>query len=73
MHNLMLATTERHDMSDLIDTSEIARMLGLTRSYITDKVTKRDDFPKPKIAISQKTVRWARDEVERWAAPSHPA
>lgn len=61
-------------MSDLIDTSEIASMLGLTRHYITDIVTKRFDFPAPKIAISQKTKRWERADVMRWAEPkSHPA
>ena len=55
-------------MNDLIDTMGIAQLLGLTRDYTTDRVIKRPDFPKPRIAISQKTKRWAREEVERWAS-----
>jgi predicted DNA-binding transcriptional regulator AlpA len=53
-------------MNDLLSTADIARLLGLTRDYTTDKLTKRPGFPKPRVAISQKTRRWAREEVELW-------
>jgi predicted DNA-binding transcriptional regulator AlpA len=52
--------------TDLIDTKEIARMLGMTRGYITGHVTKRPDFPKPLINMSQKTRRWSRADVMKF-------
>jgi predicted DNA-binding transcriptional regulator AlpA len=53
-------------MNDLLGTADIARMLGLSRDYITDKLTKKPGFPKPRVAISQKTKRWAREDIEQW-------
>ncbi len=50
-------------MSELITTGDIAQYLGVTREYVTDKLTKRPDFPKPAICISQKLKKWRRDEV----------
>lgn len=52
---------------DLIDTAEVARMLGLTREYVTDKLTKRPGFPKPVLNASQRLRRWRRADVESWA------
>lgn len=52
----------------LIDTKDIAELLGLTRDYVTDRLTKQPGFPKPKINISQKTRRWCREEILQWAA-----
>lgn len=53
-------------MSDLLNTADIARLLGLSRDYTTDKLTKKPGFPKPRVAISQKTKRWAREDIENW-------
>lgn len=51
---------------DLIDTAEIARMVGVTREYATDRLVKRPGFPRPAISLSQKTRRWRRGDVQRW-------
>ena len=49
--------------TDLIDTAEIARMLGVSRGHATGRLTKRPDFPKPRVNISQKLRRWSREDV----------
>jgi predicted DNA-binding transcriptional regulator AlpA len=54
--------------ADLITTADIAEDLGLARDYVTSKLTKRPDFPKPALRLSQKTVRWLRDDYESWKA-----
>ena len=48
-------------------TKDIADLYGLNREYVTDKLTKRPDFPKPAVNVSQRFRRWNRSEVERWA------
>lgn len=54
--------------NDLIDTAGIAALLGVTRAYATDRITKRADFPAPVIDVSERTRRWNRDDVLRWAS-----
>jgi predicted DNA-binding transcriptional regulator AlpA len=56
-------------MNDLIGTADIANMLRLTRDYVTDRLTKKPGFPKPRVAISQKTRLWSRSDIEKWMAP----
>lgn len=41
--------------------ADIAELLGLSREYVTDRITKRLDFPKPFT-----TVRAARAIGARW-------
>lgn len=53
-------------MSELIDTAGIAKALGLERTYVTDRVVKREDFPAPAFALSNKTVRWRLSDFESW-------
>lgn len=53
--------------ADRWGTEQIASYLGLTRRYVTDQLTKRRDFPKPVLNVSQRTRRWAADQVRRWA------
>jgi predicted DNA-binding transcriptional regulator AlpA len=48
-------------------TKDIAETLGLTREYVTDKLTKRPDFPKPAVNISQRLRRWKKADFDRWA------
>ena len=48
-------------------TSDIARHFGVRRRTVTDKWTKRPNFPVPKQRISRKVVRWAADEVQAWS------
>lgn len=62
------APSPRLDPADLIDTGDIAGMLGLTRAHVTDKLTKRPGFPPPVLRLSRKTVRWSRKAIERWIA-----
>lgn len=50
----------------LIDTKEIAERLSLSRDYVTDKLTKREDFPAPHLRLSRKTVKWLLADFERW-------
>jgi predicted DNA-binding transcriptional regulator AlpA len=51
---------------DFVSTGDIADDLGLQRDYVTAKLTKRPDFPAPALKLSQKTVRWLRDDYEAW-------
>lgn len=51
---------------DLISTADIAEDLGLCREYVTGRLVKRPDFPAPVLRLSQKTVRWLRDDYEAW-------
>lgn len=52
---------------DPIDTAGIAALLGVCRRHVTERLSKRPDFPRPIINISQKTRRWSRSEVLSWA------
>lgn len=53
-------------MSALIDTRAIAERLELTREYVTDKLVKRPDFPKPYLNINRKVRKWLAEDVEMW-------
>lgn len=62
--------TQSSIMSPTLDTKEIAELLGVTRPYVTDVLTKRADFPAPKINRSARMRRWSREAVEAWASGS---
>lgn len=47
-----------------VDTAGIAAMLGCTRAHVTDRLTKRPDFPKPFINVSQKMRYWRLADVQ---------
>lgn len=51
---------------DLIDTAQIAAMLGVSRQHVTDRLTKQPSFPAPKIDLSQRLRRWDRADVLAW-------
>lgn len=53
-------------MIALIDTGQIAAMLEVTREYVTDRLTKRPDFPRPKVNLSRRLRRWEEAEVRAW-------
>lgn len=55
-------------MKEYLTTQQIADRLDLERKYVTDKVVKRPEFPKPAIKLSQKTRKWLRDDFEHWLA-----
>lgn len=56
---------------DLLDPTDIAELLGLTRAYVVAELTKRPDFPSPTIDLSRKVRRWARADVLAWMQPDH--
>lgn len=56
-------------MTDTIDTAQIAKILGCSRRHVAERLIKRPDFPKPKIAVSQRCRRWAEADVMAWASP----
>ena len=53
-------------MTDLLDTKDIAQMLGVTRAHCVGRIVKRPDFPKPAVAVSQRLKRWRKAEVLKW-------
>ena len=50
----------------LLTLDDIAEMVSAPRPYVRDVLVKRPEFPKPCIALSQKTRRWDRAEVDAW-------
>lgn len=51
-----------------VDTKRIAEVLGLSRTYVTDTLTKQPGFPRPVVDMSQKLRRWDWDDVARYLA-----
>lgn len=51
----------------LWDTAEIAAAFKVARRTVTDKWTKRPDFPAPRQRINRKIVRWSAEDVQKWA------
>lgn len=49
-----------------LDTAGIAALLGLSREHVTDRLTKRVDFPKPYINVSRRTRYWRTTDVLKW-------
>lgn len=49
-----------------LDTAGIAAVLGVTREHVTDRITKRPDFPKPFINVSRRLRFWRQSEVHAW-------
>lgn len=53
-------------MPEYVGTREIAEELGLARKYVTDRLTKREDFPAPALKLTRKTVLWLRSDFNKW-------
>jgi len=49
-----------------LDTAGIAAILGVTRVHVTDRITKRPDFPKPFINVSRRLRYWRVSDVQAW-------
>ncbi|RYE43818.1 MAG: hypothetical protein EOP24_26600 [Hyphomicrobiales bacterium] len=58
----LLQTTAR------LDTAGIAALLGCTRAHVTDRLSKRPDFPKPFINVSQKMRYWRLSDIQNFIA-----
>lgn len=55
-----------------VTTKDIADTLGVTREYVTDKLTKRPDFPKPFVNKSQRLRRWKESDFRAWLQCPQP-
>ena len=63
------ATIQQNPMASTVprlDTAGIAAMLGVTRGHVTDRITKRPDFPKPFINVSRRLRYWRQSDVQAW-------
>lgn len=60
-------------MSAYIDTGQIAEILGLSRRYVTNHLTKRADFPEPALNLSQRARRWKEADIRAWLRRVHPS
>jgi len=55
-----------------VDTAGIAQLLGCTREHVTNRLTKRPDFPAPIVNVSRKMRFWALADVQRWMRGKRP-
>lgn len=46
-----------------MDYIDIAKYIGVSVEHTRNRLTKRPDFPRPAIHISQKLIRWNMEEV----------
>ena len=63
------ATAQQNPMASAaprLDTAGIAELLGVTRVHVTDRITKRPDFPKPFINVSRRLRYWRTSDVNAW-------
>jgi glutathione-regulated potassium-efflux system ancillary protein KefG len=56
------------DVDDLIDTQDVARVLGLAhRNTVSEYQARYQDMPRPVIDLGRgRSKLWLRPEVERW-------
>ncbi|MDQ3351204.1 MAG: hypothetical protein M3501_04495 [Actinomycetota bacterium] len=63
--------TERVDLAELLDASEVAALLGLSHRNSVSVYRKRHaDFPEPVVAKSR-CLLWRRADVEAWSGSRH--
>lgn len=55
-------------MSAKLSATQVAELLGVSRKHFVDTISKRHDFPPPKIVVSRLTRFWDKDDVLKWAA-----
>lgn len=53
---------------ELMTLDDIAQTLKLRREYVRDRLSKRPDFPRPAVQISQKHRLWALADLHQWQA-----
>lgn len=66
MNTTAIATNSLASAVPRLDTAGIAAMLGVTRVHVTDRITKRPDFPKPFINVSRRLRYWRQSDVQAW-------
>ena len=52
--------------TEYVTTADIAAALEFGREYVTDRLVKRPDFPKPALRLNKKVVKWRRSDFEAW-------
>ena len=50
----------------LIGRQDIAAALNITVEQVRKSLEVRQDFPRPVLRLSRKTVRWREEDVRRW-------
>lgn len=58
------------DPADLLDTTDVARLLGLSKATAVSVYRRRyDDFPQPLVDKGRgRCLLWLRADIVRWAA-----
>ena len=59
-------TRQQQAQPQVLDTAQIAALLGVSRRHVTGSITKRPDFPKPVLNLSQRVRGWSREAVTEW-------
>jgi len=54
---------ETFKLSDELDPGQCAALLGISRPYFVDELSKRPGFPKPSTNLSRKTRRWRYADI----------
>jgi predicted DNA-binding transcriptional regulator AlpA len=52
----------------LLTLDDISALLQVPRNFVRDTLVKKPDFPRPCLSLSQKTRRWASQDVQQWLA-----
>ena len=55
------------NLQDTYDTADIAALLRYSRRYVAERLSKRADFPRPAVMVSQRKRLWWRREIDHWA------
>jgi len=56
-------------MGDELDPGQAAELLGVSRRYFVDELSKKPGFPKPSTNLSNKTRRWRYADLLRVKVP----
>ena len=61
------------EVDDLIDTQDVAKILGLAhRNTVSEYQARYDDMPRPVVDLGGgRSKLWLRPELERWEAHHH--
>jgi len=55
--------TTKNTNPELLSTADIAEILGVSRQYVTDHLSKTPKFPLPVVNLSQVLRRWSKTDV----------
>ena len=53
--------------ADILDATQVAQLLGVSRAHFVARISKRHDFPPPRIIVSRQTRFWHIQDVLKWA------